>query len=498
MDTAYGVLGTRARSAVLACPRSSTAVADLCSELNIEVIPTDAIRDMERAGGLLSCLRRGLGSIIGAVALDAGDVDHLSHICTMLNEILPSKEILIYTLSAGRHDREAFLKWLIGRLDSHYSLVNLSYSETQLALAELRIEHQALCAAFGELESAVSHYKLPTRVLIFQATGDVGKIALPAAPAGTPVSELTAFLVQALPVPATGLTGVEIYLETVERDVSGSFVLLLTAVDDQQILFAETRDASALFKGWQSFELPAALLSDEKHVALRMAWIGKARHAPTLRLALKTPLERYMIRRESDPHPSVIAMRLWWNIPGVRRYPERASPPASALTAGAGESRGLDQRQRTYVPVSELASVMSAGSLHETDKLDRWVIYEKKRGQIRIHPEANNVIYAAFPLSALGDPARISGSFLLDNENSRPVEFAMATVDASRLDDEVNNLTNWITLSAREAGDITIDVAPNVNVHSTALVIATRMANYSGSNAYAHAKLNHITTIGKI
>ncbi|MFJ5486633.1 DUF6212 domain-containing protein [Hansschlegelia beijingensis] len=392
--------------------------------------------------------------------------------------------IPVIDLSASASLELDLLSSLINIYHRAHAALLSDYAHLSLISADLRSETQRLYTAFRDLESEYLRHPHSRRRLVLQLNGDAGSVT---APGARTLGDRNDSLRQRLPITSSGIAAVEVYISRAPSGTEGVLRLALLS-NNGRVLAVSERNSSEIGIGWLTLEFSQAISEDERDVDVVVDWIGDSSQAPELRLSHKTPLHRYFLRpahlREAR---CVLSLRVWWGPPGTKSpemVPSRV--PVSIYNGGSSGRRLKD------IDLDVIASAIAPVGLSPTSHLARWVIYDRVRGQLRIHPEKSNVIAATAPLSLLAPGKQVTATYILDHEKSAPVDVGIAIARRDEVPTALAKFETFLTLRAEQVGDVTLPISSDLD-GTEQFIMMTRMANSADVNAFAHAKLLKVT-----
>ena len=306
---------------------------------------------------------------------------------------------------------------------------------------------------------------------------------------------------QILPVGSSGVSAVGIHLSEAPKRGGGFLKVQVASLEDGIILESWSVPVGELHVGWNVFGFERSLAGLPRTLELTVAMSGGRGEPPCLSLGAPQPVERFRVRDADDRHALAdagLALQVWVGLASVA-LPSWATYWSAKPRAGKGVDVAL--RQEVIAPdILGFATQYNPDDAQFDFEAVQVIIPERA---VACHPPAHGMTIARVPGACPGGALRVSAMALIDNKQSRDVEFAViTTADGARA---AGLLSGAMSPVAGESFSDWIRVSPNGKKAVNAFIsqpvtqwqdiyVATRMAE-AGNNEFAWAKFIDLTAM---
>lgn len=382
-----------------------------------------------------------------------------------------------------------------GLLATQYqSLRRQSEMNTALSrqLADLRQGNEDLQNRFAALEAFIGRHGLQPFECAFvnepaQDDGDPSTMApnVLAMAANARVSQI-------LPVASLGVSAIALHIARAAPRSDASLSITLGSIEDGKLIESWTIPAADIAAGWMTLSLRSAIAGLKRTLRLIIAADGARNDLPIFSLGGAQPLDLFRLQ-DHDLQQSVtassLAMQVYVGLPGV--VPPSPGGFAAQHSQDAGNA-GL--RENSLSPEVLRESVQA--HLDPDASGFNGVTYLDGERIISCHPPAFGMTIAKVPAGCPAGTLRLSANLLVDNAQSRDVEFALvASNDEARILHLLGGVaepvkgegfSGWTRVPAKQPRFASLYIEGNAPSASD-LYLATRMVE-PGNHDFAWAR----------
>lgn len=363
-------------------------------------------------------------------------------------------------------------------------------------LSSLRMNNERLQNNFYAVESVLVRKGLQSYDLDFVNEPVDGHISV--------IKEATKNRVaQILPVGSHGVSAVGIHLGEAPKRGGGFLKVQIASLEDGIILDAWSVPVSELHVGWNVFGFERSLAGLPRTLELTVATSGARGEPPCLSLGAPQPIERFRVH-DADNRQALadagLALQVWVGLASVA-LPSWATYWSAKPRAGKGMEIPL--RQEAIAPdILGFATLYNPDDARFDFEAVQVIIPERA---VACHPPAHGMTIARVPGACPGGALRVSAMALVDNKQSRDVEFALVTT--ANGERAAGLLSGATSPAAGESFSDWIRVSPSAKKAVNAFIsqpvtqwqdifVATRMAE-AGNNEFAWAKFVDLTAMSQ-
>ena len=373
-------------------------------------------------------------------------------------------------------DPGSFTLWLLQRLSQTATVFLDDMRQVRRALSVLRREHEEALERFSALESRSRYYEAPTKVrkLFYPPSGNILTLS------GSQQADGASSAVrQKLSMSANGLASLELHVARAPRG-QGKLGVRALIDGDAAPAGAWSEPFTALKPGWNAFQLERALDRSGRDIDLEVAVVGEATDRVDLTLSHPTPMDIFAAAaKDGSSVNAPLAIRAWGATPGTLV----AESLRSGGEARRGTRRASSASARSRIPLG--TSDLASATLLYPSGVDlgfNVVDFRSETGDLLVHPTNNGLTIAVIRDVTIRGIKDISALVLLDNEESAPVEFAVAAVGHSQVHrNPVDLLKTWSRVEADAYAEISGTVE-NVDGRSVDVILGTRMFDQADSH----------------
>ncbi len=434
---------------------------------------------------------------------------HEAPLCTLAVLINPvhrgrDKRLLDWLKSRGIVDEPTVFEWhsgkeietaglIIQKLVSLLSFDARKITQSNRELLALRTLNDNLQNRFAAVESFVDRQGLQPFDLAFSnepvSSSSRANVLADASYDG---------LSQILPVASAGVSAVAIHFERLVRRDDATLNAQLVTLEDMCIVESWEVPLSKLGQGWNYLGLSRTLAGLRRTLSLRLRIDGIDDEMPLLSLGGLQPLEMFQVRDAANDSPLLknsLALQIWCGMPGILLPSWANYLPAQSREAGDGGFR--------EIPMA--TGILELADLSNTDEISfefAAILPLPEERAIGCHPPSSGVTIGHIPAACPPNILRVSSSAVIDNEESKDVDFALVIAsdvqNARQLLDEQRQpvsgegFSGWVSVAPGEEPRLNAFITEQVRVWQN-IYIATRMKNKPGDNAFAWAKFRNIS-----
>ncbi|MDR6634660.1 hypothetical protein J2X72_003472 [Phyllobacterium sp. 1468] len=434
---------------------------------------------------------------------------HEAPLCTLAVLINPvhrgrEKRLLDWLKSRGVVDEPTVFEWHAGReietagliIQKLASLVVFEarkITQSNRELLALRTLNDNLQNRFAAVESFVDRQGLQPFDLAFSnepvSSSSRSNVLADASFEG--VSQI-------LPVASAGVSAIAIHFERLMQRDDTTLHAQLVTLEDMCVVESWVVPLSKLGQGWNYLGLSRTLAGLRRTLSLRLRIEGMDDEMPLLSLGGLQPLDMFQVRDAANDTPLLknsLAMQIWCGMPGVL-----LPSWANYLPAQSHDARGGGFRE---MPMA--VGILELADLSNTDEISfdfAAILPLPEERAIGCHPPSTGITIGHIPAACPPNILRISSSAVVDNEESKDVDFALVIAsdirNARQLFDEHRapgageGFSGWISVTPGEEPRLNAFITEQVGVWQN-IYIATRMKENPGDNAFAWAKFRNIS-----